>query len=477
MHFEVLDRVPVRMRLWSLSEDVLIEVGPTADHLVAITQWGEVRIDDASPWVRESLQRLSFGPVWVENLPVQREGLLQVMRRLGNCVVQSLGLDDETGPLLSVVPASRLARFREPPEIDADRPIRLSRFVGMRANHGELVLDSPVSRFRVALHRPLASWVVGSLCSTTTVTDLAALLRMPRPVLTDIVSHLVAGGMVLAGEPGSPPRFAEDGDPALVPWAQHDLLFHARSRMARHNGPPDPSFPQVERLLAAPVTRSTPVGTGFPLYRPPLASLVTGDPPLTEVIETSRSHWEYADREVTAEHVGELLFRAARIRWTRLVTAAAGASHMVSDRPYSSTADLYELELYLTLDRCSGLPRGSYHYDAREHVLTLISDSEPELFELLDAAKIAAGSSQRPPVLITVTTRIARLSWRYSGIAYSTTLRHVGALQQTLHLVATAMGLASSALAVSDGATADDALRLDWPSEVSVGEFIVGTRT
>jgi SagB-type dehydrogenase family enzyme len=89
---------------------------------------------------------------------------------------------------------------------------------------------------------------------------------------------------------------------------------------------------------------------------------------------------------------------------------------------------------------------------------------------------VAAGSTQRPPVLVTMTTRLARLSWIYSGIAYATTLKHVGALQQTLHLVATAMGLASTALAVDDGVAVDRALRLDWPTEVSVGDFLIGVR-
>ena len=477
MYFEAPDRVPVRMRLWSLSEDVLVEVGPGGDHLVAITQWGEIRIDDASPLVRESLRRMSLGPVSVENLPVRRESFLRVLERLGSCVVQSLGLDDEAGPLLSVVPVARQARFWLPAEIEPDRPIRLSRFVGIRADHGDLVLDSPVTGYRVALHRPAASYVIGALCSATTVVDLAATLRIPGPVLADILAYLIASGMVQIAERGVPARFAEDADPALVPWSHHDLLFHSRSRMSRHNGEPGRAFPKVERLPAAPVTKVPPAGARFPLYRPALASLPTGDPPLTQVIETSRFGRGYPDREPTAEQLGELLFRAARIRWTRLVTAAVGAGYVVSDRPYPSTADLYELELYLTVDRCAGLPRGCYHYDAREHVLTLISDSESELADLLDTAKIAAGSMRRPPVLITVTTRIGRLSWRYSAIAYATTLRHVGALQQTLHLVATAMGLVSSALAVSDGASADDALRLDWPIEVSVGEFIVGART
>src|SRR5262249_7749043 len=122
------------------------------------------------------------------------------------------------------------------------------------------------------------------------------------------------------------------------------------------------------------------------------------------------------------------------------------------------------------------LPSGNYHYDPEDHVLTLVSDSEPALGELLDIAMVAAGCTRRPPALITMTTRIARLSWMDSGIAYATTLRHVRALQQPLHLRATAMGLSSMALPVSDGELVDEALRLDWPTEVSVGEFVVGVR-
>ena len=69
--------------------------------------------------------------------------------------------------------------------------------------------------------------------------------------------------------------------------------------------------------------------------------------------------------------------------------------------------------------------------------------------------------------------RIARLSWMDGPVAYSLTPKQVGELQQTFLLVARAMGLACQAPAIVDG-TADEALRLDWPNEVSVGEFLVG---
>jgi SagB-type dehydrogenase family enzyme len=79
-------------------------------------------------------------------------------------------------------------------------------------------------------------------------------------------------------------------------------------------------------------------------------------------------------------------------------------------------------------------------------------------------------------VLITVTSRFGRLSWKYSQIAYALTLKHVGVLYQTLYLVATAMGLAPCAVGSGDTAAAARALGLDWTQESSVGEFLIGSR-
>jgi hypothetical protein len=62
----------------------------------------------------------------------------------------------------------------------------------------------------------------------------------------------------------------------------------------------------------------------------------------------------------------------------------------------------------------------------------------------------------------------------YGGIGYALALTHVGALQQTLCLVANAMGLAACAPAVDPGDITNSALRLDWPAEVGIGEFLVG---
>ncbi|HEU0288133.1 MAG TPA: SagB family peptide dehydrogenase [Nocardioidaceae bacterium] len=474
-------RGPSRSRLWSLSEHTLVEDLPESDQLVVLTRWGEIVIEDRSPVVAESLQRMSLGPIHLENVPTLARDphgdpahqLSHVLERLGCCVVQSLGLDADTGPMLSVVPVTREARFWDPPHVEPDRPIVLSRFATIRPGKGSLLLESPLTDFSVVLHRPKAAYVVSALAQATSIEGLRSQTILAEPVLADLVSYLVASGIVQVGHrdlADGQPHFDEDDDSSLDAWSYYDLEFHARTRLSRYDTELTPAS-QSERLPVEPVVKPPPDGPRFPLHRPDLE--LADDLSLTEAIENRRSSFDFSPRPVSASAIGELLFRVARIRWTRLTRTGDGVEYVVSDRPYPSTADLYELELYVSLDRCPELPRGTFHYDPGAHSLTLVDDSEPALAELLDTAKIAAGCSFRPPVLVTMTSRIARLSWLYGTIAYSLTLKHVGELQQTFLLVATAMGLACQAPAIIDG-TADEALRLDWPNEVSVGEFLVG---
>ena len=483
-------RATARIRLWSLREDVLVEADPDVDRLVVINRWGETRIDDADEIVRESLRRMSLGPISLDNvLPPENPGpavtddrrrewarLERVLDLLSGSVVHSIALYNGDGPLLSAVPIVRSASFRLP-DIDPRQPIRLSKFAAMRAVDEELLLESPLAQYQVILHREIAARVVAAVSTATPIMELAPALKIAEPVVADIVAYLAATGIVLVGEQGPQgARFAEDEDPSLIRWSHHDLLFHSRSRMGRYGGPTGAVYPHAEVLPSPPLVKPVPKGPRFPLHRPVLPELAAEDPPLTDVIENAMLCPELSDRELTAEQIGELLYRTARIRSISPASAGAEVTYRISDRPYLSIYGLHELELYVSLHRCAGLPRGIYHYDPKDHVLTLINESEPELDELLDYASVAARTTQRPPVLITIAARVARSSWMYGGLAYSLTLTHVGALQQTLCLVATAMGLAPCVPAIDPGDVTDSALHLDWPAEIGVGEFIVGYR-
>jgi len=321
--------------------------------------------------------------------------------------------------------------------------------------------------------------VATGLCRAVSVTELASALGLAEPIVTDVVAYLAATGIVLLGEwtgRSNGAQFDEDYDPSLIRWSHHDLLFHSRSRMGRHGGATGAVFPHAGTLPSPPLVRPKPEGPRFTLYRPPMAELRTADPPLTEVMESAQSCEDLADRQLTVEQLGELLYRSARIRSVSPASAGAQVTYRISDRPYLSIHGLHELELYVSVLDCIGLPPGMYHYDPYAHALTLVNSTVSEVDDLLGMVGIASGTTRRVPALITITARVARSSWMYQGISYSLALTHVGALQQTLHLTAAAMGLMGCVPAVDPGDAVDTALRLDWPAEVSLGEFIVGYR-
>ncbi|HYQ66901.1 SagB family peptide dehydrogenase [Actinophytocola sp.] len=454
--------------LWSFREDVAIE--STAEGLNILSRWGEVRVESPAAAIEDSLHRMTLGPVALANVTgLDWADLHAVFSRVPGCVVRSLGMRNTASPLLSATPVTRNARF-ELPKLTLTQPVRLSRFAVLLDRAGEMMLESPLSHHRVVLHRPLASWVVGALGRTTTVTAVANTVNLHKPLVAEIVAYLVAAGMVVHGAEVSSPVFAEDTDPALLTWSPHDLLFHSRSRLGRHDdsaGHPGADQPPP------PAVRPLPTGPRYPLYRPDVDAPAAHEMSLSEAIERRRSIREFAAECPSAAQLGELLYRAARVRSPR-ETDGTDVANTVSARPYPSAGSLYELDLYLTLDRCAGLPRGIYHYDPDGHALTLVNSRPDHADELLDNAMVLIGARRRPPVLITMTARMGRLSWVYDGIAYATTLKHVGVLQQTLYLVATVLGLAPCALATGDDEVATAAFGLDHPAEVSVGEFVVG---
>jgi SagB-type dehydrogenase family enzyme len=124
---------------------------------------------------------------------------------------------------------------------------------------------------------------------------------------------------------------------------------------------------------------------------------------------------------------------------------------------------------------CAGIATGVYHYDPLGHRLELVNADPAVVDGLLRFPRRAAVLDGPPPVLITMTARLGRLSWKYEGLTYALVLKHVGVMTQTLYLVSTAMGLAACAIGgVNIHATAR-AFGVDWRVEPSVGQFIIGS--
>jgi SagB-type dehydrogenase family enzyme len=424
------------------------EEGPD---LLIVHGWHVTRLNAPGAGLRAGIQRLVDGPVPMDDVVsavlaggsgadgvTELARLHRLMVRVNAAVVRTLVDGDRR--LLSVVPQTRTARFDlMPPPIG---PVRLCRFAHLHRHGGAWVVESPLSEFRVELAAPGVLGIVTALAETATVADLMVSTGDLAP---SVVAHLVAARIVVTG--------AQD-DPALDQWSYHDLLFHARNRRGR----PD------EPLVTAPATVPPRPGRRVPLHRPKLDAL--RDPSFTAVLESRRSLRAFGDQPMTAEQAGEFLYRAARLR--AVSPSGSTFGYEAADRPYPTAGSVGDLELYLTVHRVQGLERGIYHYDSARHQLVLLNE-EPQAADML--LNVSAAQYGRPDLLLTVTSRFAR-----NGHAYAATLQHVGALYQTLYLVATAMGLAPCALNGGDADIAAYALGLDWVKESAVGAFMLGSR-
>ena len=77
-------------------------------------------------------------------------------------------------------------------------------------------------------------------------------------------------------------------------------------------------------------------------------------------------------------------------------------------------------------------------------------------------------------MLITIAARFGRISWKYSGIAYSLILKNVGVLIQTLYMMATDMGLGGCAIGTTNIDLFATMTGIDFHVEGPVGQFALG---
>lgn len=459
--------------LWSLTEPTLVEIGDDGD-IVVVTPWEELELGHDA-LVAESLRRMALGPVNLSNATgsaadadgaPDTDGLRKALELLGGSVVRSLALGDGRGPILSVVPLESSARFRYGP-VTATTPVRLSTFAAIRPDHGQLVLESPRASFHVVLARPVAVRIVSALAAPTTAALIAAELDLPHGVLTRVLAYLIAAGVVVAGDALN--RFTEDRDPRLLAWTYHQMLFHVRGRERHDNVAGNGAV----ATIPAPLTRALPDGPAITLYRPDRAGAQAPAASLVGLLDSDQLAPAFSDRELPVERIGELLFHGARVRSVDRCRLPGRSGMLVSQRPYPSTDCLYELELYLTAHRCPGLAPGIYHYDPVGHALTLVNESPVDRATVLDLAMVAGAGHRPPAALLTVTARIGRTAWALDGAAYASALTHFGALHQTLHLTAQAIGLTADAVPLDSSDRVERALKLDWIEEAAVGTCIL----
>src|SRR6266478_3657752 len=260
---------------------------------------------------------------------------------------------------------------------------------------------------------------------------------------------------------------------SLMHWDFHDLLFHSRSRVGRHNNMLGGTFRFLHRIPPQPAVKQAQWPVTLPLPRPDMDRIRMVDPGLTAVMEARTSIRDYGDSSITVAQLGEFLYRVARVK----EVDNGGEIGDFTKRPYPGSGASYEMEFYLTIDRCEGLAPGFYWYDPLNHALSFIQESNKDTERLLFDAHQAMGGPGRPQVLITLAARFQRVSWKYQSIAYALILKNVGVMYATMYLVATAMDLAPCALGVGDSDHFTKLSGSNYLKETSVGEFVLGSKS
>jgi SagB-type dehydrogenase family enzyme len=384
---------------------------------------------------------------------------------------------DDGETLVTLMPTS--ASFAIVPfASDVDRLYLLSRFAYLRREGEKLVLESPQARATIIIEDARVAAMLAGLARPSSARDLADRAGGLAIDAAGLVLGLLGGvGLVRdVGVEGSDP---EDESSTWGAWEFHDLLFHARTRKGRTDVPHGATFRLQGKVEPAPAIKPPPSGVAIPLDRPDLARLPHDDRTLAWTVETRRSIREYGERPMSIGQLGEFLFRVGRVKDVReleLETPAGPLRMEFASRPYPSGGGLYELEFSVVAIACEGLEPGLYAYDGCEHSLVLVRGLGPDVASLArDAADAAGIPRETLQVVIVLSARPLRLSWKYASVAYSLILKHVGVVYQSMYLAATAMGLAPCALGSGDSDAFARAAGLEADVEVSVGEFLLGS--
>jgi SagB-type dehydrogenase family enzyme len=354
----------------------------------------------------------------------------------------------------------------------------LSRFAYMRRRGNEMVLESPRAG---ALFRICNPRLATNLALLSTPHQIKQLRRQDSFPGVELLALLVDCQILFKIEASSDNGLRPtEGDADLVLWDFHDLLFHTRSTEGRHANPLGGLYPYAGLISPLPAIRPRWPGKRIDLRKFSAAHSVAISPTATLLRERHSTRSFDDQRPITLAELARFLDGTARVQsrmQSRLGLGNDGPVITYALRPYPSGGAAYELELYLAVDRCEGLARGVYHYDAGRHALAPINVRRNELEALLMGAAFAMGTPAAPQVLITVAARFGRISWKYSSIAYSLILKDVGVLMQTFYLMATDIGLGGCAIGSVNIDLFAKMTGIEFYVEGAVGQFAMGRGT
>ena len=384
---------------------------------------------------------------------------IEQLARAGLVALQDAG---ETATIIPVAEAFRLSAKRS---LDAVESWKLSKFQYMQIEDGVPTVRSPLGDASVRVHAPAALTLLSRFAAPATLPNVLAHDDLGNSG-RGFIDILARAEIILPCNVDG--LTADDTDDDRRMWDFHELLYHSRSRLGRSGFRIGATWEFKGHIPQPPCLSKKHWGDGetIPLYRP---AALSRDLSLFDAMETRQSIRRYSPSPITAWELGEFLFRTMRVR-----SHIKNGDFEMASRPYPNGGGIYEQELYVTIEACADLPRGFYYYDPVAHALCPVSPPGKDMQMLIEEAVGATAGQGRPQVLFTIASRFGAFNWKYSSMCYAAQLKNVGVIYQTMYLVATAMGLGGCGLGLGNSDRFARMTGLDYATEGSIGEFMIG---
>jgi SagB-type dehydrogenase family enzyme len=334
------------------------------------------------------------------------------------------------------------------------RKFVVSRFATLAWSNGKGIVVSPVTAQSVELADDRQFILLNRFRKPLALSSLP-------PEERELAEVLIAGGVLVAAD-------GREERGALQAWEPHDLSFHVLSRRPRQtefrlrgSRAPEPLF----------VRRAS--GTLVRLVRPE-AGTTRHARSFWEVLEARSSTREFLPAGLSLPLLSALLFFSARSRSVSHDKELGDTDR----RGYPSGGGRYPLEIHLVVPpkACAGLRAGTYHYRPKEHALERTAGFGVVARKFLERASVSCPplTAERGWLLVAISARLARTSWKYDSIAYAVILKEVGCLMQTLYLAASALRLGVCALGSGPLDLLPRLTGVDAFLEPQVGEMVIG---
>lgn len=195
-------------------------------------------------------------------------------------------------------------------------------------------------------------------------------------------------------------------------------------------------------------------------------NLTVGNMPLIEAISRRKSHRRYTAEALSLEEISFLLWAAQGVR----EIAERGAA---TRRTVPSAGSRHPFEVYLVVNRVTGLDSGLYRYLPLDHKLCFLwTDSELSK-KVAKSCRKQAFVGKGAAVFIW-TTLPYRAEWRYASLAPKLIAMDAGHSCQNLYLASEAVGAGTCAIGAYNQAELDALLKVDGTEEFAIYAAVVG---